>query len=252
MVGDAILEIVVGTNLLRTVASAYLRFPLCRMFLCFLFFVQKLDFRDKNLHRLLTVRELAALRRGAHIDASRAVDEPHGGLDLVHVLSSCPAAPRKLHINVVRLDFKLRLQSYREHGDRSRRGVNTARLLSERHALDSVHTSLITERLIGTHAGDFERQVVDIASLPSAMLGIVLVHLFQFVRKDRRFITTRTGAQFHHDRYGLGRIFLFLFFRENMLYLSEYVDLARMNTSSVLLRHTGEFGVRKSHTLCFH
>ncbi|KKW39835.1 MAG: hypothetical protein UY89_C0012G0004 [Parcubacteria group bacterium GW2011_GWA1_54_9] len=45
------------------------------------------------------------------------MDEAYGRLNLVHVLSTRPAAPRELNFNIGRTDFYCGLRAYGQDGD---------------------------------------------------------------------------------------------------------------------------------------
>src|SRR6185369_10611956 len=111
VVGDPVLEIVIRPDLLRAISGADLRLALRRMLFRLLFLMELLELCREDLHGFFAVSELATLRRGTHLEAGRAVDEPHGGLHLVHVLSAGSSASREFHVDVRRIDRELRLRT---------------------------------------------------------------------------------------------------------------------------------------------
>ena len=210
MVGHAVLEIIVGADFFGAVAGAYPR-----------------------LARLPRARLSLFLRAGARASriksASLFRDSPAGCVpkkNAPRCRSVCgrAAPPSRLCSHSVRprrrfgripsgfggIDIYVRLRANRQNGDRCGRGVDAPRLFRRRHALNAMHAGFVAQRVIRIGTGNFKRKVVENARFPSAALGILLIHLFQIARKNRRLVAAGARAQLHHDGTA-ARPFLFLF-----------------------------------------
>ncbi len=78
--------------------------------------------------------------------------------------------------------------------------MNAARFLGERHALDPMYAGFIPQGIIRIGTCYLQREVVNDVRLPSAMLGILLIHFFQIASEYGRLVAAGARTQFHHDR----------------------------------------------------
>src|SRR3989344_3754372 len=142
VIGDAILGEIVGADLFGTIARTDLTLAVSRKFLSLFLLLESGNLGRQEDEGALTIGILTALDSGTDIEACRLVNETHGRLYLVDVLSSLATRPGKLHLQISWIDLKFELLTDWHDSDGHRRGVNTPHLLSLRHPLDSMNAGL--------------------------------------------------------------------------------------------------------------
>ena len=88
VVGDAVLQNIVGADFLRAVGGAYLLFARRGVLGRLLLLLKNIELCQKHCHRLLAVCHLAALGLRARLQPCRPVHQAYGGLHFVDVLAS--------------------------------------------------------------------------------------------------------------------------------------------------------------------
>ncbi len=79
------------------------------------------------------------------------------GVDFVAVLPAWAGAPRGLDVDLSFIERELRFDIRVEHGNRHGRSLHTTALLGWRHSLKAMPSSLMTEELLGSFAGEEDR-----------------------------------------------------------------------------------------------
>src|SRR5262249_10129406 len=104
--------------------------------------------RFQDPHGLCFVLDLAALVLALYDETRGDVCEPHGRIGRVDSLTSRPGGAEPVHAYVLLADAHGHALGFREDGHRRRGGVDSARSLGLRHALDPVNAALVLQARI--------------------------------------------------------------------------------------------------------
>ena len=185
-IGDAVVLVVVGADLLRPPAALHLLLARRgqRLVLLLLLELQQPGAQDR--HRALTVLQLTALVLAARDEAGGNVREAHRRVGRVHRLAAGPARPEHVHLDVLRVDLDIDLVGFGKHGHRRRAGVDAPLALGLRHPLHAVRTALVLQPRPRRRALHDERDVAEAAvvgqlarehlELEPVGLAVALVH----------------------------------------------------------------------------
>src|SRR4051794_37344433 len=120
VVGDPVLLVVVGADLLATAATADLRTTLGGLRRVLLVLGQLQQSGAQHLHRTSTVLQLTALVLHRYHDACRLVRDAHGGVRRVDTLTAGPARSIDVDLEVALVDLDLDLFGLRQYEHRCR------------------------------------------------------------------------------------------------------------------------------------
>ena len=138
VIGDAVLRIVVGADLLRARAGSDLRAPGRSLLGGEPLPLGLVQARAQDAHRLLPVLQLRPLVLHRDDDAARQVGDPHGRVGRVDALAAGPRRAVDVDLQILLVDLDIDLLRLRHHGDRGRRGVDATLRLGLGHALHSM------------------------------------------------------------------------------------------------------------------
>ena len=204
MIGHAVLGLVVGTDLLGTVAVADLALALGTELGLLLLEFHLVQTGAQHLHADLAVLDLGTLLLRLHHGVGGQVGDAHGGVGGVNALTARAGGAVGVDAQVGLVDLDVDLLGLGKYGDGSRGGLNAALGLSLGNALDAVHAGLelhdgvdavaLDLELDGLKATGLAGAGVEHGSLPAARLAKALVHLVQIAGEDGRLVATGGGA----------------------------------------------------------
>src|SRR5215208_3580123 len=209
VIGDTSLWEIVGADLRRAVARAYLGLAE-RAFL--LGPLAHLAFQEAGLqdpHSLFLVLELALLVLAGHDQARRLVRDPDRRVRGVHALPTRTAGTVNVHLQVALVDLHLHILGLGKYRNRRRRGVDAALALRLRHPLDAMRTALVLEDRVGPVAadlhGDFfvstdlSRTRREGAVLEGEPIGVAGVHIVQLAGEEGSLVAACACPDLDYD-----------------------------------------------------
>ena len=165
----------------------------------------------QDLQRLILILELAAFVLALHHHSGGDVRDPDGAGRFVDVLAARTRGAEGIDAQILGVDDKIHLFGLRHHRHGCRGGVDAALRFGLGHTLDTVHSALILEPVIGPCAVHGKNGFLDTAQLrlievqnlqlPAPALNVHGVHPHQAVGKQRGFFAARTAAQLHDDTF---------------------------------------------------
>ena len=207
VVGDPVLLVVVGADLVGAAAGADLAAALGRHLggLAVLLGLQQAC--PQHHHRLGPVLDLRLLVLHGHDRAGRDVRDPHGRVRRVDRLPAGAGRAVDVDLEVVGVDLDLDLLRLGQHGHRRGGGVDPALGLGGRHALDAVRAALVLQADVGVGALDDEDGLVDPVlvglvlgqhlDLPLVHRGVAQVHVVEVAREEVGLVAADGAADLH-------------------------------------------------------
>ncbi len=199
MVGDPVLFVVVGPDLLGAFARSHLRAPHRRTLARLLGQLLLVEACPQHPHRLEFVLQLGLLVLTGHDDAGRAVSDPDGRVRRVDRLAAGPGRPEGLDVQIVVVDLDLDRFDFGEHGHRRHRCVHPPLRLGLGHTLHAMRTGFELEPGVRALPFDGERRFLQTAGVrrrdvdrfdgPTVAFGEALVHAVHVAGPQRRLVT---------------------------------------------------------------
>jgi hypothetical protein len=218
VVGDPVVGVVVGPDLLRALAASDLRAARRRELLLLALALQLEQARTEHAQSLLLVLELRLLVLHCHHQPGREVGDPDCGVRRIDALPAWAGGAVDVHLEVVRVDLDVDLLSLRHDRDRRRGGVDTPLRLGRGHALDTVGAALPLEDRVRALALHRKGGLVVTARLARirpehlgaepAPLRVAGEHAEEVARPDGPFVTARALADLDDDVFHVVRVAL--------------------------------------------
>ena len=209
MIGDPVLLVVVGADLLRAPAPADLAAPLVGGLGSGPLLLEAQQPGAQHLQRLVAVLQLALLILHAHHQAGGLVGDPHRRVGGVDRLAARPRGAEHADLEVGLVDLHLHLVGGRQHRHRGRGGVDAALRLGLGHPLHPVRPALEAQPPPHVVAGQGERHMADAAEvgglraqhvhLPALPLGVGQVHVEELAGEQVRLLAALGAADLHDD-----------------------------------------------------
>ena len=216
MVGDPVLRIVVGADLLGAVAAADHPPAFAREVGVGPFALELEESGPEHPQRLGLVLDLAALVLAGDDEPGRQVGETHRRVGRVHPLSAGSRGAVGVDPQIALLHLDLDLFGLRQHGDRGGRGMDPPRGLGDRHALHAVDPPFVLEAAVRPFALDDRRELLDPAGLglrevdqlhpPPLPVGVAAVHAEELGGEERGLVAAGAGADLEHHVAAVVRI----------------------------------------------
>src|SRR5262249_44507085 len=168
MVGDAVLRIVVGTDLLRPFAGPDLRAARRRELGLLLPALELVEPCAKDAHCLLAILQLGLLVLHRNDEPSWKVRDADGGIRRVHALAARSGRAHDVDLELVVVDLDLDLFRLGHDRDGGSRGVDAPLRLGLRNALDAMCPTLELEDRERTLSFDGEDRLLDTTALALA------------------------------------------------------------------------------------
>ncbi len=204
VVGDAVLRVVVGADLLGAFALPDLGLSNRRLLGREPAALELVEARAQHAHRLVAVLQLRALVLHRDHDPGRQVGDPDGGVGRVDRLATGPRGAEDVDLQVLLLDRDVDVLRLGHHRDRRRRGVDAPLRLGVGDALDAVGAALVLVDRVGALALDRVDALLEAAAvarahldrLPAeaAPLSVALEHPREVARPERRLVAADAGA----------------------------------------------------------
>ena len=119
------------------------RVSLCRIEFMLPASFKLIQFRPKDLQRLILIFQLRFLILAGDHDPRRDMCQANGGIRGIDALASVPGRAENIKPAVIQIKMHVHLLRFRHNGYRRRRGMDPAPALSFRNALHAVDAALI-------------------------------------------------------------------------------------------------------------
>ncbi len=216
VVGDAVLLVVVGADLVGASATLHLA-PAGRRELLLLALTFDLEqAAPQDPHRLVLVLQLALLVLAGDHEARRLVRDPDRRVGRVHRLTAGAARPVDVDLEIVGVDGHVDLLGLGKHGDRGRAGVHPALALGGGDPLHPMGSGFVLEARPRVGALHHERDLAHTAhvgqlaaehlDLPAVEVGVALVHVEQVGGPEVALLAAFTSTDLHDHVLAVARI----------------------------------------------
>lgn len=213
MICDAILRIIVGSDLFTTIHCCYLRLAFWLLLYHGAFVFDLKESLLQKVSRSFLVHLLTSLFLDEYRQPRRDVSSPAGRLNLIHCLTPWPAWACELILDILLIDFKRKRDNWHYYYRNSTRVKSTFRL-GLWYSNHFVHTRLGFKRFMHILALDTHVQRPVSLSMscllhsrgnvaaPPLCWAKRFVHLADILHKNGRFCSPCSWSQLHDDVVG--------------------------------------------------
>ena len=216
MVGHAPLGKVVGTDFLGTVSRTNLALTkLCFCIMCLLLF-HIIQLRPQQRKSLCLVLQLRLLRLAVYHNSCGVVRQTDSRVGSIDTLPTIAGGTHHVDADILFIDLHIHFLRLRHHRNGNGRSMDTSAGFRLRNPLYTMHTAFVFHYRVGSLPGNHKGYTLHSSDtnflhlhgfhLPAAAFRIMHIHTINFCRKQGRFISAGTGADFHNNVFIIIRV----------------------------------------------